>query len=381
MKRNMMMNALATILLAVVCQQSFVVGLPAPTVPAGTSNEQDGWKKVTRRSRHYNSQSQIQESSEPVPTGNRFAALETLDPNIADYKGENPLNDEDVFHDSDEGDYKEEIQSDDEGDIFYDSDEGNINQEFMSATHSHDLPKMKSLLDGGADPNYRDPKSQWNPLYNVAGMGDWVDRNTMKEAADLLLQNGADVNGRGQSEQTPLIHSAIYKNTLGAQMLLKAGADAKIADKFGQTAFIYADQYPGHPIREVIGKAEGWEFPGKTLSKHSAAPKKTTPIPLSKNIFDLLPPVEDEGAVVNDSNQTPEDWMESINERAAFLVFLIEQCFAAKQMREPHFEVIPQNGFLNVATESSVADIGMCVWPFRNELGVGKIFINPISSF
>jgi TolB-like protein len=104
-----------------------------------------------------------------------------------------------------------------------------------------DLPKVKSLLDSGADPN-----AKWSyaggdtPLLAAVG-------NSRLEAARLLIERGADVNlTRNGDKASPLHYAACVGNAGIVQLLLEKGADP---DPGSATCFVHSsDIMTGTPL-------------------------------------------------------------------------------------------------------------------------------------
>ncbi|KAM3868372.1 ankyrin repeat and SOCS box protein 6 [Diretmus argenteus] len=126
------------------------------------------------------------------------------------------------------------------------------------------------LLDYGADLNFEDPVSYYNPLHiavlrNRPGMvkmlvrrgADIEKRDRIHESSPLdlaseeaerlpcllaLLDLGADVNARDKNGKTPLLHALAYgdgltvDNTENMRLLLQRGADVHAATVDGETA-------------------------------------------------------------------------------------------------------------------------------------------------
>ena len=84
------------------------------------------------------------------------------------------------------------------------------------------------LLNRGADPNGRD-KSGYAALWYAA-----TSENT--GLITLLLEHGADVNAQDSAGRTPLMHAADLCYTWDIRVLLDAGADPTVPDKRGRTA-------------------------------------------------------------------------------------------------------------------------------------------------
>ena len=101
-----------------------------------------------------------------------------------------------------------------------------------------DVPTMKALLDGGADPNAR--TYQGTPLL----LQVVLDKD--QRAVELLLAHQADVNCTNREGGTPLCATARMGNKPIAELLLKAGADVNTRSPGGVTALYDAVDF-GHP--------------------------------------------------------------------------------------------------------------------------------------
>lgn len=111
---------------------------------------------------------------------------------------------------------------------------------------AHGLTKLiPVVLEAGADPNLSIGESHQptTPLgMATATLASWVNRRRL---VNLLLQNGADVNGRGFNGATPLHEAACYAARSGGSLsglkaLLKAGADIEARDNFDNTPWMLA---------------------------------------------------------------------------------------------------------------------------------------------
>lgn len=71
------------------------------------------------------------------------------------------------------------------------------------------------------------------PLHLVCSWGDF-------EAADILIQSGADVNSCGEQGKTPLFSAIMGKSLATIQILLAAHADPTIKDDDGFTPAEFA---------------------------------------------------------------------------------------------------------------------------------------------
>lgn len=99
---------------------------------------------------------------------------------------------------------------------------------------------VKLLLEAGADPN-GEPNNP--PLTSAAFRGSSL---TVKL---LLEQPNIDINKRGSDGQTALLIAASKGHSKIVEMLLEAGADARIPNKHGET--------PADKARQRIQEIEG----------------------------------------------------------------------------------------------------------------------------
>jgi len=98
----------------------------------------------------------------------------------------------------------------------------------MWAARTGAVDAMKTLLDGGADPNARDVRNGWTPLLHA------IHKHQV-EAVRLLLDRGADPN-RSPRTMTPLMMAASDADPAIVQLLLAHGADPAARGIGGSTA-------------------------------------------------------------------------------------------------------------------------------------------------
>jgi peptidoglycan/LPS O-acetylase OafA/YrhL len=99
----------------------------------------------------------------------------------------------------------------------------------VESVRRHDLDGIERALDGGADPNQVDPEFGVPPLSWAAIYGD-------APIARLLIDRGADVNGKDKYGSRAL-HSAAFLGHLDvAELLIERGADPKARSPRGDTA-------------------------------------------------------------------------------------------------------------------------------------------------
>jgi len=103
----------------------------------------------------------------------------------------------------------------------------------------HNLPLVKLLLDYGADPN-QPKKDGVTPVF-LATVFPPPDVNELS-IANLLVERGADVNRRSDTDDTPLIWVGFYGHVPIAKFLLQHGAEVNAVDQFGQTPLNMAER-------------------------------------------------------------------------------------------------------------------------------------------
>ncbi len=95
------------------------------------------------------------------------------------------------------------------------------------AIHSHNWPAIEFLVNKGADVTYQFRGSGETLLHFAAEEG-------FLAAAELFLENGADVNARSLSGDTPLHHASREGFFQVAQLLLEHGADVNAVGGVGR---------------------------------------------------------------------------------------------------------------------------------------------------
>jgi len=120
-------------------------------------------------------------------------------------------------------------------------------QEIFDSVGINDVKRVRELLDMGVDINITDHDRGWSPIHIAASRGS-------KQALELLVQRGADVNVQDYRGSTAL-HSLIYKryDTL-ALWLVRQGANIHLADKRGFSAY---DNSLGWFQKELSDAASG----------------------------------------------------------------------------------------------------------------------------
>ncbi len=98
---------------------------------------------------------------------------------------------------------------------------------FHNAARDGDGATMTKLLANGSDPNKSDGYGN-TPLSIAAHFGQ-------TDAAKLLIENGAIIDGVVHGEMTPLQCAVFSRRSETVAFLLKSNADPNIADKYGLT--------------------------------------------------------------------------------------------------------------------------------------------------
>ena len=101
-----------------------------------------------------------------------------------------------------------------------------LNNELLEAAQNNDVPRVKELLDAGADVNCQ-TQDGWTPLLKAAV--HYV------ELTKILIEHGADPNIASNKGYTPLHRAAGHGNSTVVLALLDAEADVLAKDDFGQT--------------------------------------------------------------------------------------------------------------------------------------------------
>ena len=109
-----------------------------------------------------------------------------------------------------------------------------LEKEFRKASFQRDVSKMKQLLQKGVDPNsIVDSVLQWNALHLAAYFGDL-------QVVHLLIENGAGLEARTKTKQTPLYMASEQGQLETVRLLLKKGADVNAKSRLGRTALYMA---------------------------------------------------------------------------------------------------------------------------------------------
>lgn len=144
-----------------------------------------------------------------------------------------------------------------------------------AAALAWDLPRVQMLLEYGADVHVKDNLGH-DPLYRAAGALAPERASEGRAVVALLLQNGAEVNGRSGPGQMTALHMAARRGTVPiAEVLLASGAEIEAKDIKGET-----------PLRRAVNC--GQEGVVRLLLTHNADPlsrdkKGSTPLDIARS--------------------------------------------------------------------------------------------------
>ena len=103
--------------------------------------------------------------------------------------------------------------------------------ELIAAAKAGNVPRVKALLDRGANVNAKD-EDGLTALYCSAAEGH-------RDVAELLISRGADVNARSKDGFTALHVAAYEKHKAVVELLLSKGADISLRNDAGYTPSRY----------------------------------------------------------------------------------------------------------------------------------------------
>ena len=112
----------------------------------------------------------------------------------------------------------------------------------VNAASQYNIPMVKALLDGGADPNTANEDGNTS-LSMVIKNVLWISRDKSTEIIKFLIACGADVNKADNKGWTPLHVAANYADQDIYNVLLDGGANPNVTDKVGRTPMSYYGQF------------------------------------------------------------------------------------------------------------------------------------------
>ena len=96
----------------------------------------------------------------------------------------------------------------------------------VAAARQGDVTAIRALIAHGADPNEPAGNNDWTPLLHAI-------HKDQPSAVAALIDGGADVNRLAGDGMTPLMMAAGYGYADIVQLLLRRGADPRLADSKG----------------------------------------------------------------------------------------------------------------------------------------------------
>lgn len=152
--------------------------------------------------------------------------------------------------------------------------------ELHAAVVTNNLDVIRKHIEAGSDLNVSEPSRASSPLISAAFMG-----NT--EAANLLIEAGANLNYKNADGSTALHTAAAFGKTEVAKLLILSGIDINIKNKEGSTALHTAAFFCHTDIVEVLLE-KGVDKTIKNKSGKTALDVVETPFDNVKGIYDAV---------------------------------------------------------------------------------------------
>jgi ankyrin repeat protein len=125
---------------------------------------------------------------------------------------------------------------------------GNGATPLIRAAKATDVPLMRQLLDGGADPSLAMQNGTTTLMVAMGGRGarTLTPAVPVFQAVQLLLERGADVNATNPAGET-LLHQGVGRGAEDIRLLAAHGAPLDDRDKSGRTPLDVALGVPAAP--------------------------------------------------------------------------------------------------------------------------------------
>lgn len=123
--------------------------------------------------------------------------------------------------------------------------------ELFEAIEKHDLERLATLLDGGADPNaVKEEWPRWMPLHAAV---EELEYGGPVEALVLLLRRGAHVDGLGADRNaTPLLMAVFRRQAEAVRILLASGADPNFRGSEGDSPLRACVEQGEHAMASLL---------------------------------------------------------------------------------------------------------------------------------
>jgi ankyrin repeat protein len=148
------------------------------------------------------------------------------------------------------------------------------------AIYMRDLDAIRQHIKAGSDLNIQEPTLKSTPLITAAALGE-------PEAAQVLIDAGANINAKNKDGSTALITTAAFGKTKVAEVLIKSGADLNITNNDGSTALHTAAFLCNKEIVEALLNA-GADKTIKNKRGNTAYESVSAPFENEKKIYDAI---------------------------------------------------------------------------------------------
>jgi ankyrin repeat protein len=127
------------------------------------------------------------------------------------------------------------------------SEQEKLTESLHRAVIADDIDQVESIMSKGADINGRG-RQNWTPLHSALFYGT-------QEMAELLISKGADVNAQDERGNTPLHFAAIKGKNDAASLLIDKGVNINAKTQAGQTPlFLAADKSRWDIVKLLVSK-------------------------------------------------------------------------------------------------------------------------------
>ena len=140
----------------------------------------------------------------------------------------------------------------------------NCDQQLLNGAYFGNWQIVKKWIQAGGNPNYMEERDGWLPIHYAARWGDM-------RMLLLLINAGADIDGKTNSNETALHKAARWNRREIAIALLKRGAKIEIKNSDGNKA---ADMTSEEWMRDLINNFEEFLANEQITNEKNAIPKR-----------------------------------------------------------------------------------------------------------